>query len=452
MQAIHFFYQSLKLQKNYEEIHEKIKYLNDLCHELPAYAAPPLSVSAGCNLKFHPDFKISTKIQSLLSGTLVVHRNSVPFLLSPRERFDVFPWTRFNSSLVQEAYGITPERSPSTGMQAELSHVLKRLHNYIESQYSSSVVSISRILDGYMRFNPHLGREYILTLKLELSNEPKPVYRKYHMIRELSPILSIVNKPITSSSGVVNVILPLQKVGSSFTHFLLTYSHVGLQYEENRLHLVIVVFSQELADEVESHLRTFTSKTFPTSVSIVKLVDVYDYPKAIQAGMDSLQKSISLVFTADVNLRFGPGFFRRCRLNTELGRQVFYPVEFQLYDLNFKAYSNGAVPPISAEVGKWDQQYFNHLCIYKRDFYAVGGYENRQHSLQLFQAISKSHLNVMQAPEPGLFRTWTTKKCRDLKKQGDMKTCLDMKRAGLFEQPERASYLGELKSVKNKML
>lgn len=213
----------------------------------------------------------------------------------------------------------------------------------------------------------------------------------------------------------------------------------------------MVVFSQVLANEVESQLQTLISNTLPASASVVRVDGVYSYHKAVHEGVHSLQEEDSLVFIADVNLRFGPGFFRRCRLNSEMGKRVYYPVAFQLYDLNFKAYSHNSLPPLSPEKGRWDPQYFNHLCIYKRDFVIVGGYGDRQHSLQLFKAITRSHLDTMQAPEPGLFRTWTTKRCRDLQ-QNNMKTCLDLKRARLFDQSERADYLGELKNIRNSIL
>ncbi len=452
MQAMHYFYEVLQLQRSYENVHRKIEHLNKLCHSLPPYATPPLSVSAGCNLKFHPHINSSATLSSVFHGTLLTPKHSIPFFLRPRDKFDIHPWLRFNNSALQEVHGIAPERSPSVTIKSELVPIFRKLKTYIQSEYAPKTVSIDQVMDGYMRYNPHYGREYVVTLKLELQAEPsKSEYQKYHLVRELSPVLSVANEPIVSSSTTVNVILPLVNIGVSFNEFLLTYSHIGLQYDKNKLHLVVVVFSETLAGKVKSYLRKFTSSNHPASVGVVTVEGSYSYIRGIHEGILSLHSKDSLVFIADVNLRFGPGFFRRCRLNSELGKRVYYPVAFKLYDINFNMYADGSIPPVSAEVGMWDHQYFSHLCIYKMDFEVVGGYKNREHSLHLFKAISRSHLDIMQAPEPGLFRIWTTKRCRSLKPD-KMKACLSLKRAGLFEQSEKADYLGELKEMKSTIL
>lgn len=430
-----------------------VEYLNHLCTRLPAYAAPPLSTSAGCNLKLHPNqsyLNLSSNYQGLLPGEVLIHKNNVPFYLRPSNKFDLHPWIRFNDSIIQDSYGISPERSPPSSLRAELSLVLNQLGVYIKTQYSPNGVKINRILDGYTRFNPHLGREYMLTLKLTVQNMGT-AYRKYHLIREIEPRLSVIDQHITPSKTTVNMILPLTRVGDAFSDFLLSYAHVGLQYGDNRLHLVVVVFSDHQAVLVEKYLVQFTHDTVQASVSVITAKGTFNRLKAIEMGMESLQDENSLAFLADVSLRFGPGFFRRCRLNSELGKRAYFPSAFSLYEMNYKKYSDGRVPSILPWVGQWGTHQLWLVCIYKKDYQAIGGYKNRKYSVELFEAIAGGYLDVMQAPDPGLFRTWTNKSCKDLSTKR-MKICLDLKRPGSFEQPEMANYLGEMQNTKDNIL
>lgn len=451
MLALHYFYQSLELQKDYEHIHKMIKYLNNLCTRLPAYSAPPLYTSADCNMNFHPNHEFRNFSTLNGQGLLTARKDKVPFYLRPRDKFDLHPWIRFNDSVIQESYGIAPERTPPAGLRAEIFHVLDKLRVYIRSQFSPKGVKIIRILDGYIRFNPHLGREYIFTLKLTVQNLDKPAYRKYHLIRELNPQLSIIDQDITPSSTTINVILPLASVGSSFMEFLLSYSHIGLRYGDNKLHLVIVVFSDDQATLVEKVLQQFTADTFQASASLVTTTGTFDRLKAIELGMESIQDENGLAFLADVNLRFGPGFFRRCRLNTELGKRVYFPSAFWLYEMNYKNYSDGSVPSILPWVGQWGAHQLWLVCIYKKDYKAVGGYRNKTFSVDLFKAIIRANLDILQAPDPGLFRTWTKKNCRDLNFKRT-KICLKLKRAGSFEQPEMVNALDELGMTRENVL
>jgi len=380
----------------------------------------------------------------------VLLKDKVPFYLRPRDRFDIYPWVRFNNTLIQPVYGIAPEHSPSESMQAELINVFERLQTYLRSRFPSSVVSVSRIIDGYMRFNPHLGREYLLTIKLD-QNGKSPMYHRYHLIRELGPAMSVINLPSAPSSVTVNVILPLQKVGTSFREFLQSYIYSGVEHSKNKMHIVLVVFPTVSADEVKAQVRYLNSNSHPVSASVVMVDEEYDFHRGIQSGVKSLSENNGLLFLADVNLRFGSDFFRRCRYNSQLEKRVYYPVAFQLYDWSFKGYSVHSNPPLSADTGRWDAQHFSHLCIYKKDYVKIGGYEENQNSRGLFKAITTSYLDVFQAPDPDLFRTWTSKRCKDLE-ESKAKTCLNLKRAGLFEQAERADYLKDLKMLRSKIL
>ena len=457
MLSLHYFYQSLQLQKNYEDIHEMIVNLNHLCARLPAYVAPPFTTSSGCNLKFHYNdafFNSSShnpNYQELFSREFLIPKEKIRFYLQPTDKFDLHPWTRFNDSKTQESYGISPEYTPSSTVRAEMSHILDKLRFYLMAKFSPDRVKINHILDGYTRFSPQLGREYIFTLKLTVGSMERPTYRKYHLIQPLDPQLSVFDQHNTPSSRIIHIILPLERVDDTFSDFLLSFSDILSQHSENQVHLVVIIFSDDQAILVERDLRRFTTNSFISPASVVTAKGTFDHFKALDIGMESLKDENSLTFLADVSLRFGPGFFRRCRSNTELWKSVYFPVAFWLYEMSYRNYSNGNAPPILPWVGKWGAHHFQQMCIYKKDYNTAGGYHRGNISDQLFKELAVRHLNIMQAPDPGLFRTWTNKNCKDLNLK--RKTiCLELKRAGYFEQPEVANYLGELQNIKGNVL
>ena len=94
--------------------------------------------------------------------------------------------------------------------------------------------------------------------------------------------------------------------------------------------------------------------------------------------------------------------------------------------------------------------YYNLLlaCIFKTDYTAIGGYNGTLYSVELFERATKSHLDVMQAPDPSLFHVWSSKTCGQLT-TNRRDICRQMRNnAGSFDQTELTDYLAELANKK----
>ena len=170
MRSLHHFFTTLEFESKYEELNGLVGYLNDLCETLPPHVAPPRSASTGCDLKLHPHLAYfnSSSIFNYIGtapGNYIVPQTQVPFIHNPRNKFDLSPWIRFNNSLVQEIAGFSPQHSPYTSFRSEMTHLLNQITPFIASQYTSFPPVDTKIIDGYTRFNPHLGREYLLSFK-----------------------------------------------------------------------------------------------------------------------------------------------------------------------------------------------------------------------------------------------------------------------------------------------
>ena len=71
--------------------------------------------------------------------------------------------------------------------------------------------------------------------------------------------------------------------------------------------------------------------------------------------------------------------------------------------------------------------------------------------MELFERVSSSgHLEVMQAPDPGLYHTWTTKKCKDIKSSSRRELCAGLQAAaGSVQNADLAEYIGEMLGMKD---
>ena len=451
MMSLHHFYKSLEFQKSYDDLYQTVSDLNKLCNLLPPGAAPPLLASVGCNLTLHP--QLSPLNSSSAYGHLgytpggrLLIKDHQPVLHNPANKFDLSPWIRFNNSRTQEVFGSAPEHAHLPTFRSEMLHILNVLQSYVQVRLGTKTAQISHVLDGYSRFDPHIGKEYLLSVKV-LTNGGYPQYKKFHLVRQVTPDLSLVEEHISLSSPTVHVILPLAKVDQRLQNFLASYGDIGLRYKENKIHLLVVVYSEEGAERVKKIVEDFTKTTFPAEVTIVTAIGADNRMRGVEVAMETLQSGNSLVFLADVDVRFSSGFFRRCRSIAVLNHRVYFPVAFWLYK-SPRSFNPHRPPKISSGAGEWAYQNFWLACLYKADFDSIGGYKNARYTVELFERASSSHqLEVMLAPDPGLYHMWSAKSCSELRSSSKRDLCSRMGQE--VERPDAAEYEGEMMALKN---
>ena len=303
-------------------------------------------------------------------------KNQLSIVHNPRSKLDLLMWTRFNNSQVQVIFGPSPQHFLLPSFRQEMLQVLNMLQSYIQTQLGTKAARISHVLDGYTRFDPHIGRAYLFTVKV-LTNGARPQYRRFHLVREVTPDFSLVEEHVSLSTPTVHVILPLIKVDERFYDFLASYADTGLRYKENRLHLIVVVFSYAAEEQIQKIVDNFTKDSFPAQVSIVTAIGVFNRLRGIEVAMATLESGNSLVFLADVDVRFSSGFFRRCRSNAVLNHRVYFPVAFWLFDShNWRPFDPHHPPRISPTSGEWG--YYNYwlACLYKADYESIGGFKD----------------------------------------------------------------------------
>ena len=134
-------------------------------------------------------------------------------------------------------------------------------------------------------------------------------------------------------------------------------------------------------------------------------------------------------------------------------RECILPIAFWLFGSQHKQSSFEDHPPaLTRWTGQWGSYNFGLVCIYKEDYDIIGGYHDSKHSVELFERVSASALEVMQAPEPDLYHLWRGRTCRELKSNSLREGCQRLKQVGLVDQAELSEYLGQLNNLKNSLV
>lgn len=451
MRSIHHFYKTLEFEELYEELHNMSGYLNELCETLPNHVAPPPFASAGCNLKFAPHFDYTNLSVSQSFGSYIIRKRRLDYIHNPIDKYDLAYWTRFDMHHVQEMSTVTPQHAIFPGLKAEIQHMIKLLEPYVVTHYKPKAAKIVQVAEGYTRSSPFNGREYLLTLKVELDgSKDQTVTRKLRMVRPLAPEITVVEEQVFSRV-LIHVILPVRRVDDHFREFVAMFANIGLAKGE-KVHLIIVVFSETDANAVEMTVHEYIRNYPDSRVSIAIGEGSFTRPRAIEIGMTVLKKKNDLAFLADVDLRITPGFFQRCRTNAVPQNRVYFPTAFWLYNSDYRYKYSEELPTIARWKGQWAVYNLLLACIFKVDYNAIGGYNGTTYSVELFERAAKSHLDVMQAPDPSLFHIWSSKTCGQLS-ANRRDTCRQMRNnGGSFDQTDLTDYISELANRKTSPL
>lgn len=135
---------------------------------------------------------------------------------------------------------------------------------------------------------------------------------------------------------------------------------------------------------------------------------------AIRESAKLITSANAVLFQCDIDMYIQPDFFHRCRRNTKLGTQVYYPVFY-----SFFPYGNARLI-ISQQNGFWRSTSFGMVCLRKGDFDDIGAFADagrRFHGwggedVFQFETIRNStSLTAFRAIEPALMHRWHAKSC-----------------------------------------
>ncbi|XP_005990195.1 chondroitin sulfate synthase 1 [Latimeria chalumnae] len=401
----------------------------------------------------------------------------------PHQREEVLEWEFLNGKHIYTANSRQP---PDRGMDIAQKEALDDIIMQVMEMINANAKTRGRVIDfkevqyGYRRVNPMYGAEYVLDLLLLYKKHKGkkmtvPVRRHAYLQQTFSKIqfteqeeinamelASKINQDSGSLSFLphslkmlvpfqlahssaehkqpkdkkINILVPLSGRFDMFVRFMANFEKTCLIPNQN-VKLVVLLFSSDSnpdkAKQVEL-MRDYRIKYPKADMQILSVTGEFSRGQALAAGASQF-KNDSLLFFCDVDLVFMTEFLQRCRDNTILGEQVYFPTIFSQYDP--KIVYAGKVPHennyvITVKTGFWRIFGFGITCIHKADLIRAGGFDVSirgwgLEDVDLFIKLMNAGLNIFRSQEVGVVHVHHPVFCDPHLDQKQYKMCLGSK-------------------------
>ncbi|XP_065672399.1 chondroitin sulfate synthase 1 [Hydra vulgaris] len=279
-------------------------------------------------------------------------------------------------------------------------------------------LEFKRLNHGYRRYHPKYGVQYMLDLLMKYhrhigrNRRRMTVHVRHHayLQQPFGNTIYSIEPSEKNKNDAVNFILPLSGRFSTFVYFMKIFENVCLKKNIEST-LTIVYFNSGTPSTKHVTLISDFKKKYPLySFRWLEMEGVFSRGLALTMGAAQLEKN-SLLFFCDVDLEFNEDFIRRCRMNSIIGKQVYYPIVFSQFSPNI-TYGNEQKPnssfSYSVDEGFWRKFGFGITCQYRSDFDLIGGLDTTiqgwgMEDVDLYDryVLSEQH-TVFRAVDPGL--------------------------------------------------
>lgn len=251
--------------------------------------------------------------------------------------------------------------------------------------------------------------------------------KRVSAFQKLGPI-RVVNYFTVNQKEVVNMIVPLKGRLSKYVTFLDHLISDVLPHDQ-WITLTVVYFEDDFIKSAEEVTREKLSSLPNFKWSFVP-VNRKEFSRGygLRVGVEHVKKEQinQLIFFCDVDMRMHPDFFSRCRSNSKIGQQVYYPVVFSLFNPSLVyPLLDRDIPPlpeqlnVDQDTGFWRTFGFGMSCMYIADYEASGGFPDLStwggEDTKLYENfLNLKSIKVIRSPDPGLFHLYHKKECTDV--------------------------------------
>ena len=416
MYAVHHFYEVLKARKIQSMLESTQSSINRMCGKIPATLMPPWQAMQSCTVQLCPDMWKQVGLANYSIPFTVAAK--LPKVNNPKSLYELTPWEHFSTTTKHEITGLSPEYGLYSSFQSEISGLVSLIEHHMNTARGSTAeLHPVEVVQGYTRFNEEVGREYIIDVMfMEAENRSSVHTKRIRLIRPLSQDITMVTEDGTTSSTVVNIVLPLYQADGSFLHFMEWFSTAA---GENTHLILCVIGDTKTLYSAQTAVANYTRSNPGARATVLSGTKDLSPLGALELGVTILSGQ-DLVFVAYTSLRIRSFFFETCRKNTIEGKKVYYPIPYIVFKEPHAMYPGP---------GRWGYYSLSSLCVYKSDFMTFSDSPNR-----LFQRISRSNLELFQAPDPGLIRISVAETCDGLARDVEKKLyCRDLLEAAQFD-------------------
>ncbi|XP_076461229.1 chondroitin sulfate synthase 2-like [Babylonia areolata] len=383
----------------------------------------------------------------------------VPEPYKPKNRFDVIRWDYFTETLIYLQDDFTNIKLLKGADKLDIQEVVKVSVERLNAKYNN-IFLYSGLKNGYRRFDPQRGMEYVLDITMrDTSSGNQEVQKRVQLVRPLGQV-EIVPMPYVTETTTIHLILPVgEEDREGVGTFLDDYGHICLDAQENTELLVMFIYQhvpqpgQEDIFSVLKSMITYYNKKYADSAAKIEWISLQSNGSYISEFylMEAVTHKIppdSLVLFCSVGMELATDFFNRVRMNTIPEWQVFFPIGFWQYKPNL-IYDKKPYPTtieLNNKVGHYDMMSYEHSSFYISDFISA-----RQLMLpddigngDLFDMFIKySKLHVFRAVEPALKHHYKHFNCQANSPPAHYQRCLDRRSHSLATRAQLAKLIFE---------
>ncbi|XP_072269258.1 chondroitin sulfate glucuronyltransferase-like [Pyxicephalus adspersus] len=366
---------------------------------------------------------------------------------SPKSHFDVVTWEYFTESHTFSCHDGAP-KCPLQGVWLlDVQQVLEEALEQLNHRHRPWLHFRKRhLVNGYRRFDPTRGMEYVLDLLLEATTKnghAGVIVKRLSLLRPLG-LVEILPMPYVTEATPVQVVVPLMPADAShISAFLDAFATNLLDSQENVALTVLLVYDVTSSGQVQDvfeGVRAMVSE-LESRYSFLRL-EVTNIHKEIPSQVQLMEivskkhPMETLFFLLSVWSEVSAEALNRCRMNAISAWQVFSPVHYQEYNPDISRPSFSAQSADLLRDGHFDRLSSSEFCFYNSDFMSArkkmgmdGEAEEDEEGdgagtelLELFLRYSKLH--VFRALEPALVQRFSLKKCSTLQSGENYHRCI----------------------------
>ncbi|XP_059167511.1 chondroitin sulfate N-acetylgalactosaminyltransferase 1-like [Physella acuta] len=239
-------------------------------------------------------------------------------------------------------------------------------------------------VEGVYRTDPAFGSQYELYFVNKDDPKRHNSYLKLSVARPFAPPVTVQQTVVSTGPEWINIILPLSKRVDTFRLFMDQFVRVCIK-SDKRIYLTVVYFGPEGLPDVKGIMGQVAKTHKFKFMKLVTLNETFARGRGLQIGaLNWKGGSDVLMFFCDVDIVFSGEFLERCRLNSERGQRVYYPIVFSLYNPKI-VYSLQDVPlpsfqdqlVLSKDTGFWRDFGYGMTCQYRSDFLKIKGFDEQ---------------------------------------------------------------------------
>lgn len=307
---------------------------------------------------------------------------------TPANRFDLLSWQYFDTKNIYLTSDFLNVK-PLTGADLiDIYNVQNRSVQWLLQKYEGSI-QYRRLVNGYRRFDPSRGLDYILDLAFRDSTGRQTI-KRLEITKPLGRV-EMLTMPYVTENSRVYMLLPILQIDKFMaSDFMKQYAQTCSQADPSFLMLILLYEPNapgkgHVADvfkEIKDLSLNLSAKYHRdckiTWISI-RVPDVGGGPPLLDyllqfAIVDLAARKLSpdsLVLLAEPNMEIRTDYLNRVRMSTILKKQVYSPIPFSEFYPPI-AYRNSDKKPvleIHKNTGRFDLDNKRHLSFYLADYH-----------------------------------------------------------------------------------